>query len=211
MDAEKLAEHTATVVRSFVQRKLAALEQRWMEKYTDLRNACKTDLDARLAEVQPKGDKGDPGIDGKDALEITIHPEMDLTKSYPRGTFVSHLGGLLRSCRKTTPLGEQSGLEAAGWTVVVRGIAEAVVEYPTERTIRNVIRYTDGTETVTEIRSPAVLDRGVFREVSAYERGDGVTFGGSFWIAQKDAPEGKPGTSADWRLAVKKGRDGADR
>lgn len=60
------------------------------------------------------------------------------------------------------------------------------------------------------VRIPAVLDAGVFREDSTYEKGDGVSFGGSFWIAQKDAPQGRPGMSADWRLAVKKGRDGKD-
>jgi hypothetical protein len=57
------------------------------------------------------------------------------------------------------------------------------------------------------LRIPALLDRGVFKEASAYEQGDGVTWGGSFWIAQKDAPEGKPGSGPDWRLAVKAGRD----
>jgi hypothetical protein len=61
------------------------------------------------------------------------------------------------------------------------------------------------------VRIPSLSDRGVFREGTAYRKGDGVSFGGSFWIAQKDAPEGKPGTSPDWRLAVKKGRDGRDR
>jgi len=58
-----------------------------------------------------------------------------------------------------------------------------------------------------QLRIPAVLDAGVFREGTEYEHGDGVTFGGSFWIAQKDRPVGKPGTSPDWRLAVKAGRD----
>jgi hypothetical protein len=57
------------------------------------------------------------------------------------------------------------------------------------------------------VRIPALLDRGVFKEIADYQRGDGVTWGGSFWIAQKDAPEGKPGSGPDWRLAVKAGRD----
>lgn len=60
------------------------------------------------------------------------------------------------------------------------------------------------------VRIPALLDAGVFREGTTYEKGDCVSFGGSTWIAQKDAPEGKPGLSSDWRLAVKKGRDGKD-
>lgn len=56
-------------------------------------------------------------------------------------------------------------------------------------------------------RHEAIIDRGVFKEGSPYERGDAVTYGGSLWIAQKDDPEGKPGLSDDWRLAVRKGRD----
>lgn len=55
---------------------------------------------------------------------------------------------------------------------------------------------------------PVVLERGVYKSDRTYERGDAVTADGSYWIAQKDAPSGKPGQSPDWRLAVKKGRDG---
>lgn len=55
---------------------------------------------------------------------------------------------------------------------------------------------------------PVVLERGVWKSDRTYERGDAVTADGSYWIAQKDAPSGKPGQSPDWRLAVKKGRDG---
>lgn len=60
------------------------------------------------------------------------------------------------------------------------------------------------------IRLPVFKDMGVFREETDYLKGHGTTFGGSFWIAQKDAPQGKPGLSDDWRLAVKRGRDGKD-
>jgi hypothetical protein len=60
------------------------------------------------------------------------------------------------------------------------------------------------------IRIPGFVDRGIYRDVGEYLSGNGVTFGGSYWIAQKDAPEGKPGLSEDWRLAVKRGRDGKD-
>lgn len=55
---------------------------------------------------------------------------------------------------------------------------------------------------------PVVLERGVWKSDRTYDRGDAVTGDGSYWIAQKDAPQGKPGHSPDWRLAVKKGRDG---
>jgi integrin beta 3 len=55
---------------------------------------------------------------------------------------------------------------------------------------------------------PIVLDRGVYREENSYVKGDGVTSGGSYWIAQSDVLD-KPGLpDSGWRLAVKKGRDG---
>ncbi len=60
------------------------------------------------------------------------------------------------------------------------------------------------------VKIASVIDRGVFSAEKSYEQGDGTTYGGCYWIAQKDAPEGVPGGSSDWRLAVKKGRDGKD-
>lgn len=67
-------------------------------------------------------------------------------------------------------------------------------------------------ETLIEksVKIPAVIDRGVYSSEGSYEKGDGTTYGGCYWIAQKDAPEGVPGGSTDWRMAVKKGRDGKD-
>lgn len=56
---------------------------------------------------------------------------------------------------------------------------------------------------------PMVIDRGVWKE-GPFKRGDGVTWGGSFFIAQRDT-EAKPETAdSGWRLAVKRGRDGRD-
>lgn len=62
------------------------------------------------------------------------------------------------------------------------------------------------------IRLGHVLDAGVWDDAKAYEQGDGVTYGGSFWICQEAAPVGAaPGTGCKaWRLAVKRGRDGKD-
>ncbi|HCU2081808.1 TPA: hypothetical protein OUI22_000426 [Pseudomonas aeruginosa] len=67
-------------------------------------------------------------------------------------------------------------------------------------------------ETLIEksVKIASVIDRGVYSADKSYEQGDGTTYGGCYWIAQKDAPEGVPGGSTDWRLAVKKGRDGKD-
>jgi len=64
-------------------------------------------------------------------------------------------------------------------------------------------------ETVHEIKTAIVLDAGVWKEGTAYAAGDGVTLGGSFFIAQADT-SAKPGKSDEWRLAVKRGTDGRD-
>jgi integrin beta 3 len=64
-------------------------------------------------------------------------------------------------------------------------------------------------DAVHEIKTAIVLDAGVWKEGTAYVAGDGVTLGGSFFIAQA-ATSAKPGKSDDWRLAVKRGSDGRD-
>ena len=78
-----------------------------------------------------------------------------------------------------------------------------------DRTIELAFRNGE-TEKVFTLKWPTVIDRGVYRAGQEYAQGDGVTFGGSFWIAQKETGA-KPGEGDDWRLAVKKGRDGRDK
>lgn len=64
-------------------------------------------------------------------------------------------------------------------------------------------------EKLIEIRLPTNVDRGVYKDGDYYEAGAGVTYGGSYWLAQVDT-RGTPGKSADWRLAVRRGKDGKD-
>ena len=56
---------------------------------------------------------------------------------------------------------------------------------------------------------PSTIDKGVYSENKTYEQGDGVTYGGSYWIAQQET-KSKPGTDNTFRLAVKAGRNGKD-
>lgn len=55
---------------------------------------------------------------------------------------------------------------------------------------------------------PTVSDKGVYKQDKKYLRQNGVTHNGSFWIAQVDHPSERPGTGAQWRLAVKAGVNG---
>jgi hypothetical protein len=66
-----------------------------------------------------------------------------------------------------------------------------------------------GGRKVREVKTALVLDAGIWKEGAVYSEGDGVTQGGSFWIAQTTTSV-KPGASEEWRLAVKRGNDGRD-
>jgi Collagen triple helix repeat (20 copies) len=85
---------------------------------------------------------------------------------------------------------------------------DATVEHDGERTVTLVRK--DGSRLGT-VTLPIPIDRGVWKPGTWYGKGDGVTWGGSFWIAQ-EATQAKPGESGvdsrAWRLAVKRGTDG---
>lgn len=137
--------------------------------------------DGAPGERGERGEKGEPGRDGKEG---------------PAGA----KGDAGRDGRDGSP--GRDGKDGFGFDDLNVELAED------QRTV--VHRFRKG-ETVKEFRTalPVVIDRGVFKEGSAYAKGDGVTYGGSFWIAQRDTGE-RPEASDAWRLAVKRGRDGKD-
>jgi hypothetical protein len=158
----------------------------------------------------PRGEKGIDGRDGRDgkdgehgrdALEIDILPSIDEAKSYGKGTFASHRGGLWRAVRKT------GGMD--GWVCLVEGFPEIQVTQLDVRTFEVECIGCNGTVYKSQFSIPALIDAGVYSASKEYSAGDGVTYGGSWWIAQEQTDE-KPGTGKGWRLAVKKGRDGRD-
>ena len=65
------------------------------------------------------------------------------------------------------------------------------------------------TRITRSLKFDVVLDRGVWRKGAKFHKSDGVTYGGQIYIAQR-ATDATPGESPDWRLAVKRGRDGKD-
>jgi hypothetical protein len=89
------------------------------------------------------------------------------------------------------------------------GFDDIHVDYDGDRTFTIKFRRGDREKCFGPFSLPTVLDRGVYEAGKSYEKGDGVSFAGSFFIAQK-ATNAKPETSRDWRLAIKRGRDGRD-
>lgn len=89
------------------------------------------------------------------------------------------------------------------------GFDDLSIEFDGERAFKFVMVRGGARKEFGPFAMPVVIDRGVFKEGTNYQRGDGTTWGGSFWIAQEDTAD-KPETSKAWRLAVKRGRDGKD-
>lgn len=89
------------------------------------------------------------------------------------------------------------------------GFDDFILEYDGERGL--TFRFICGAETKEyKFRLPIPLDRGIWRDGQKCETADVVGYGGSAWIATRDTEE-KPDMGAkDWRLLVKKGRDGKD-
>ena len=74
------------------------------------------------------GKDGAPGADGRDAIQIEVLPAIDEAKSYPRGTWASFRGGLIRAARNTDPI--TGALHEAGWHVTnVRRAAQFIAYF----------------------------------------------------------------------------------
>lgn len=100
-------------------------------------------------------------------------------------------------------LNGKDGTDGLGWDDM-----EEVVE-DDGRTIRR--RYVKG-ERVKEFvhKTACEVYRGVYVDGKSYERGDGVTWGGSEWHCNEPTTS-KPGDGTKaWTLKVKRGRDGKD-
>lgn len=157
------------------------------------------------------GTPGEPGRDGRDgksgpagrdALQIDPIEGIDEARSYARGTYASHLGGLWRADEDT------EGLK--GWRCLVSGFAAPEIELAEDgRTV--IVRSAMSAGKVVEksFQLPVQIYRGVYREGETYERGDTATWAGSLWHANEKTAD-KPGDGSKWSLAVKKGRDGKD-
>ncbi|EOL2600266.1 phage portal protein, partial [Escherichia coli] len=138
--------------------------------------------------------------DGRDATALEILPAIDDQKSFPRGTYATHQGGLWRAYEKTHGM--------RGWECLVDGVADIDVSMTGERSFSVVIRQSSGQCTEKTFSLPVMLYRGVFRAGETYHPGDTVTWGGSLWHCNSMTGD-KPGEahSSGWTLAAKRGRD----
>ena len=149
------------------------------------------------------GDHGLNGADGRDGIGLAgafVDRDGDLALTLTDGT-VKHLGRIVGQDGAPGQNGKD-GRDGFGFE-------DLEFEYDGVRTL-TVIGRANAHEKRWSFDLPIAMDCGVYKDGETYAKGDGVTWAGSWWIAQHDEPTGKPGTNGDWRLAVKKGRDGKD-
>lgn len=162
------------------------------------------DVEKLAEDVAAKIPAPEPGSDGRDALEIEIEPFIDEKKSYPRGTYATHNGGLWRSHEKTYGM--------RGWECIVDGVSAVDIQQDNERSFSITLERASGALEVKSFDVPVTIYRNVFKSGNEYKPGDTVTWGGSLWHCN-EATSDKPGEfgSKGWTLAVKKGRDLRDK
>lgn len=164
------------------------------------------DIDALVAEAVAALPTPEPtkGEDGRDALQLEVLPFIDEEKSYPRGSYATHSGGLWRAYEKTHGM--------RGWECLVDGVLGIDVSSTDERNFTVTVTRASGAVESKAFSIPAMIYRGVFKAGEAYQAGDTVTWGGSMWHCDQDSTD-KPGEngSKGWTLATKRGRDGRDK
>jgi len=137
---------------------------------------------------------------GKDALDIDILPGIDFEKSYLRGTYATHDGGLWKAHSNTQG--------ARGWECIVKGVKGVTCDFDGERSIKLNVEMTGGDMIERGFSVPVMIYRNVWTE-GTYEKGDTVTWAGSLWHCDEPT-DLKPGEGKGWTLATKRGRDGKD-
>jgi hypothetical protein len=204
LDTKALAVAMAPVIREAVEKAVAAAEGPLLKRIEALeKRSPEKGESGRDGKDGTAGEPGAKGLDGKDGADgvglagAMIGREGDLVITLTNGE-VRSLGPVVGKDGRNGERGE-AGFSLADFDTEFRHDAKTLV-----------LKFAAGDTTEThEIFLPYVRDVGVWKEGSTYLEGDGVTWGGSFWTAQKDT-KAKPDGSDDWRLAVKRGRDGKD-
>lgn len=142
------------------------------------------------------------GIDGRDGLDIEILPDIDEQKSYARGRYATHKGGLWRSYEQTDGM--------RGWECIVNGVDDIHARQVDAKRLEITAVTSKGGARNFVFNFPAMIYRDVYKSDETYAAGDCVTWGGSLWHCNVAETKTKPGDGQDWTLAAKKGRDGRD-
>lgn len=215
-DGEKFGEQVVGMVRDYVERTLAPVLERNQALAAE-NGALIERLAALEAREMPEAVKGDPGKDcDMEAVAQLIADGLEkAVGAIPAAKDGVGVAGAMKNAEGHLILTLSDGTLCDIGMVDGRdgknGETFTLDDFDIVQTDDRTFKFcfTRG-ETMHsfEFALPFPLDRGVWAEDGQYEKGDAVSWAGSFWIAQRDNP-GKPdSTDSGWRLAVKRGRDG---
>jgi hypothetical protein len=155
-----------------------------------------------------RGKDGAPGINGKDGSSVTIDQVKSVIESYSAEwalDFEKRAHDVLQRTIDRIPKPKDGkdgrvGLSVDDFDVSGsedgRTITFALVGGPVR--------------TEKSIHFPGLKYLDIWKQGDSYADGDAVTYDGSMWICRKPT-KSKPGEyNNDWRLAVKRGRNGKD-
>lgn len=141
------------------------------------------------------GRDGIDGLDGKDALDIDILEDIDPERTYRKGTFAIIDNGLFR-------------YTGNDWKCLIDGIKAVEGVMADDLTLTITQHWASGRKDGRTFPVPGLRYKEIWKDGEHYEVGDCVTHDGSLWIALKPN-KSKPGQyNKNWRLAVKRGRNG---
>lgn len=151
-----------------------------------------------------KGESGERGADGQDGKSLTLDDIAPLIKSMQAEwalDFERRAQDVLQKAidRIPVPKDGRDGIDGLGFD-------DMRLEHDGKRSVKFIFERGDVRKEIP-VTFPCVIDAGFWKEGMKVEKGDGVTFGGSYWIAQRETDSKPEIGNPDWRLAVKKGRD----
>ena len=170
----------------------------------------KDGVSGERGEIGPRGEKGEPGRDGKDITEADLQKAFDRYAAVWALDFERRAADVLQKSidKIKQPENGKDGSDGRDGVDGKDGFGfdDLSIVKLTDKRLKFVFESGERKKEFV-IDMPIVIDCGVFSDGKEYKKGDGVTYGGSFWIAQKDNPNQSPGNGSEWRLAVKHGKD----
>ncbi len=196
-------------IKAIIRAEVAAIPKATDGKDTDLEQIEKLVADAVAKIPSPKnGEPGPQGIQGVEGKSFTADEAKIILKELHESEsarwaldFERRANDLIQRTidRIEKPKDGRDGMDGLGFE-------DFRVEHDGRRTATLIFKK-GGQRKEFTLNIPAIIDIGFWKEGVVAEAGDGVTHGGSFWIAQKDTESKPEQGNPDWRLAVRKGRD----
>ncbi len=211
MDVTKMAESVFVTVKEYISKSLAPIMDR-LKALEDrpLPEAIKGDsvtvaevvsaiLPALQEQLKAMIDALPGPKDGRTPTSEEIALALELPIARALLDFERRAQGILQKAIDAIPK-PKDGLDGLGFD-------EMSIDHDGEREV--VLRFSRG-DHIKEfpLSLPLVIDRGFWKDGTEARKGDGMTFGGSYWIAQTETKSKPEVGNPDWRLAVRKGRDG---